>query len=448
MSNSSLSHPKKHLTEALDLGSFHALQTLLHDMPAADISHFIESSPPRYRALLWRLIDPKQESEVLSHLNEEIRAEYLKDLDAATIAQLMTTLEADDLVDVLQELPAAITEQILASFDEQRRQRIQHVLSYDEDTAGGLLNTDSITIRPNITLEVVSRYLRRHTALPETTDHLIVIDRQDVVIGTLPISTLLVSDPNKLVKDVMRTEFTFVTPNVPAFKVAQLFERRDLISLPVLDLNGKLLGRITIDDVVDVIRNEGAHSLMSMAGLDEAEDTFAPVVRTSQRRAFWLGMNLLTALAASAVIDLFEVTLAKIVALAVLMPIVASMGGVAGNQTLTLVIRGMALGQLHSKNFRWFLMREMGVAAINGLVWAVVVGMTASVWFSDISLGLIIAAAMMINLMCAAIAGSIIPAVLKRMRVDPALAGSVVLTTVTDIVGFFSFLGLASLVYL
>jgi magnesium transporter len=331
--------------------------------------------------------------------------------------------------------------------DAQDRQRLERVLTYDEDTAGGLMNTDTITVRRNLTVDVVMRYLRRHTEIPEMTDSLIVVSRKDRFQGLLPLRTLLVSDPGALIQDIMTTNVEPIPASMPELEVARLFERHDWVSAPVVDNEGTLVGRITIDDVVDVIRDDAEHSLMSMAGLDEEEDTFAPVLKTTPRRAVWLGINLITALIASAVISMFEATIQQVVALAILMPIVASMGGVAGSQTLTVVIRGIALGQISRNNTRWLVTRELIVGAINGILWAAVVGVAATYWFDDSTIGMIIALAMIINLVTAALAGALLPIGLKAIKIDPALAGSVALTTITDVIGFMAFLGLASLFY-
>ena len=331
--------------------------------------------------------------------------------------------------------------------DEQDRNRLEAVLSYQEDTAGGLLNTDTITVRRFHTLDVVLRYLRRHNEIPHMTDKILVVSRDDQLVGTLPLRTLLVSDPNAMVDEVMNTDYQAIPVTMSAKEVAQLFERMDLVSAPVIDEDGKLLGRITIDDVVDVIRDDADHSLMGMAGLDEEDDTFAPVMKTSKRRALWLGINLITAFIAATVISQFSATIDQVVALAVLMTIVASMGGVAGNQTLTLVIRSMALGQIGKTNARWLMNRELKVAFLNGILWAVVAAVVAAIWFSDITLGYIFAGAMIINLMTAALAGAFLPMMLKSLNIDPALAGGVALTTITDVVGFMSFLGLAAIFY-
>ena len=331
--------------------------------------------------------------------------------------------------------------------DLQDRARLEQVMLYPEDTAGGLMNTDTITIRAPLTLDVVLRYLRRHEEIPAMTDNLIVVNRSDRFIGLLPLRTLLVSDPTATVRQKMVTDVEPIPVSLPDTDVARLFERNDWVSAPVIDEDGRLVGRITIDDVVDVIREDADHSFMSMAGLDEDEDTFAPVFRTAPRRAMWLGINLITAFIAAGVINLFQGTIEKVVALAVLMPIVASMGGIAGTQTLTVLVRGIALGQVGRNNQAWLINREVLVGLLNGVLWALVVAVAASLWFDDWTIGLVIAAALVINLITAGFTGAVLPLLMTRFRIDPALAGGVVLTTVTDVVGFLSFLGLATLFY-
>lgn len=443
----SLQQTLKAFNEALDSGTFVDVRHMLRGMSPAEMAHLLESSPPKERNILWKLIDKEDESEVLQYLNDEIAAHFLKHRDTADILEALEDFETDDIADLLQELPRTVTRKVLESMDDQNRSRIESALSYPDDTAGGLMNTDTITVRPNISLDVVFRYLRRHTELPDTTDKLLVVNRAGTFVGALPLSKLVISDPSMIVREAMLGEVTVIPATMEDTEVAAIFAREDLVSAPVVDEDGKLLGRITIDDVVDVIREDADHSLMSMAGLDEDEDTFAPVFKTSKRRAIWLGINLLTAFLASAVIGIFEATLEQVVALAVLMPIVASMGGIAGSQTLTLVIRGMALGHIGAANTRWLMTRELAVGAINGILWSIVVGVVASLWFSDQQLGLIIGSALIINLIVAAIAGAALPLLLERLDIDPALSGGVILTTITDVVGFFSFLGLATIFY-
>ena len=440
--------PMLELSQAIDSGSLYQVRQMMKTLPTAGIAHLLESSPPRTRSVLWQLIDKDAEGEVIQYLNVDLQSAILSELDAKQVVELTEGLEADDLADILQQLPQQVSSQVLQAMDAQDRQRVESILSYDEDTAGGLMNTDTITVRPSNTLELVLRYLRRHDSIPEMTDSILVVNRDDELIGILPLREILVTDPNRCVHEIMHEDFEAIPVTMEAAQVAQLFEQHDWVSAPVVDSEGKLLGRITIDDVVDVIRDSSEHSLMSMAGLDEEDDTFAPVFKTARRRALWLGVNLLTAIFASMVIYLFQDTLDQVVYLAVLMPIVANMGGVAGTQTLTLVIRGLALGHISASNSRWLLLRELGVATVNGLLWALVISVVAFAWYGDLLISYIIAAAMLINLVTAALAGAYLPVFLKRLNIDPALAGSVVLTTVTDSVGFFAFLGLAQVFYL
>ena len=437
----------KTVNRALASGALSEVRQVLNNLPGAEAAHLLESSPPREREILWQLLSQEQETEVLQYLGEEVRVELLRDLPTEELVGLIEDLDTDDLADLLQELPEQVTSRVLAGLDAQNRERLEQVMNYPEDTAGGLMNTDVITVRPEITFSVVQRYLRRLGDIPKTTDNLLVVNRKNQFVGVLPLTRVLISDPGTSVREAMITDVEAIPATQDAHEVAKLFERLDLVTAPVVDDDGMLVGRITIDDVVDVIMEEAEHSLMGMAGLDEDEDTFGSVWHTVRRRALWLGINLLTALAASAVISLFEDTLEKVVALAVLMPIVASMGGIAGSQTLTLVIRAMALGQVQAGNTRYLLTKELAVGAFNGMLWALVIGATAALWFDDPSLGLIIGCAMILNLVVAAGAGAMIPMAMKRMGIDPALAGSVVLTTVTDIVGFMAFLGLATLLY-
>jgi magnesium transporter len=433
------------INDALESGTFKQVRRMLNGLQAAEIAHLIESSPPATRRVLWRLVD--NEGEVLQELSDEVQVQFLRRMDPNAVAEMTEGLDTDDVADILQQLPDRVILEVLAAMSARDRLRVESVLSYDEETAGGMMNTDTITVRPRLTLDVVLRYLRRHDEIPASTDNLIVVNRKDQFVGLLPLSKLLTSPPNITVREIMVTDIDPINADLPDNEVAKLFERNDWVSAPVVDNDGKLLGRITIDDVVDVIREDADHSLMSMAGLDEEEDTFAPVSLATPRRAIWLGINLITAIVAAAVIGTFQETIEKVVALAVLMPIVASMGGVAGNQTLTVVIRGIALGQIGRNNIRWLLAREFWISVINGLLMALAMGIMVALWLNDIYIALIIGAAMIINLLVAALAGTLIPITLKSLNIDPALAGGVVLTTVTDVVGFFAFLGLATYFY-
>ncbi|MEC8112358.1 MAG: magnesium transporter [Pseudomonadota bacterium] len=446
--NSSRHFPSK--VERLDLalrsGALGDVAGILADMSPGDVAYFIASSPPDSRDVLLGFLEPEQEALVVNELPDELRNAALADRAPEAVAEIVEQLDDDDVADILHELPDDLTGRVLASLDEQYRQRLQTVLSFSDDSAGGLMSTDIITIRADLTLDVVLRYLRRHSEIPSNTDNLIVVNRHDRFVGLLPIGILLVSDPAISVREMMITDQAAIDVDTPATEVARRFERNDWISAPVVDGNGQLLGRITIDDVVDVIMEEADHSLTSLAGLAE-EDTFASVWQSAPRRAVWLGVNLATALLASSVINLFQATIEKVVALAVLMPIVASMGGIAGTQSLTILIRAMAMGQINDRNQFWVVGRESLVGALNGMLWALVIAATAAIWFNDLTLGFIIACAMLINLVTAGCAGAGLPLALKKFQVDPALAGGVMVTTVTDVVGFLAFLGLATLFY-
>lgn len=449
--------PKDHNTESptnkllqtfsdlLDRGTLAQVARELGGMHPAEIAHLLEALPHEQRDIVWDLVKVGKDGDVLLHVNDDVRARLIRDMDNSELVAAAEGLETDDLADILNDFPVAVTDQVLQAMDEQHRERLQDVMAYPEDTAGGLMNTDTITVRADVTLDVVQRLLRRIGEIPQTTDKLLVINRHGKYLGLVALTDLLVRDPNTKVAEVMDCDQDAIPASMREGEVARLFEKRDLLSAPVVDEEGKLLGRITIDDVVDVIRDEAEHSLMSMAGLSEEDDMFAPVVTSSRRRTVWLGINLLTALLASWVIGHFDATIEKLVALAILMPIVASMGGIAGNQTLTLVIRGMALGQVTRTNARRLLNKELLVGALNGMIWALVVGGVIIAWFGDFQLGAIIACAMLINLIVAALSGATIPLILKRFDIDPALAGGVVLTTITDVIGFVAFLGLAAL---
>ncbi|EGL53799.1 MAG TPA: magnesium transporter [Methylophaga aminisulfidivorans] len=433
------------LSDALQSGRFVRMRRLLAGLHPAETAHLLESLPPNERKICWPLINPDLRGEVLSYIGEEVRTDLMTDMDTADLINATEDLDADDIADILQDLPDHVVHEVLRAMDIQHRRRVEAVLAYDEESAGGLMNTDVTTVRTDITLEVVLRYLRMLGELPENTDSLYVVDHNDHYLGTLRLSQVVSRNRSLLVSEVMSHQVDPIPANMTDRDVARRFEKHDLISAPVVDKDNRLLGRITIDDVVDVIRDDAEHSMLSMAGLGEDEDTFATVKRSVHRRSVWLAVNLLTAFLASWVIGLFETTIQKQVALAVLMPIVASMGGIAGSQTLTLVIRSMALGQLNSNNERWLLRKEMLVGATNGLIWATAIAIVTVIWFNSVSLGLLIGTAIIINLVAAALAGVTIPLGLKRIGIDPALSGSVLLTTVTDVVGFMAFLGFAKL---
>ena len=431
----------------IDAGTHQDIISLMGQLRPEDLADVLESSPPAQRTVLWNLFEEAQQREIIQHIDEELVPSLLGDKSVEEISNVLEKVHDDDLTDILQQLPATHTRQVLQAMDAQDRSRVESLLSYPEDSAGGMMDTDTISVRAQVTLDVVLRYLRRHSNLPPMTDNIFVVNTNDEFVGMLPLTTLLVSDTRLTVQEMMITEAETITAEMSEHDVAAIFERYDLVSAPVLDQDNKLLGRITIDDVVDVIIDEADHSILGMAGLREDDDLFAPIFRTAKSRAIWLGANLITAFIAASVIDIFKDTIEKVVALAVLMPIVASMGGVAGSQTLTLFIRNMAQDELFDRNLAWLTRREIAVGVINGCLWALVVAVVASVFFQDSNLGLIIAAALVINLVVAAAAGALLPSLLRSIGIDPAIAGTVVLTTITDVVGFLSFLGLATLFY-
>ncbi len=433
------------VTHALDSGDAGEVRDLLGTLHSGEIADLIESVPHGPREQLWELVAPEDHGETLVQVNDEVRAGLIDDMESDALVAATEGLDADDLADLIRDLPGGVIQEVLGAMNQQNRDRLISVLYYPEDSAGGLMNVDVVTVRADVTLDAVLRYLRLHIDIPETTDSLFVVDRDDTFKGVLPLRVLLTNDPDLTVAEVMDSNITAIPADMPDTEVARMFENHDLVSAPVLNEAGKLIGRITIDDVVDVIREDADHSLLSLAGLDEEDDTFAPVIKSARRRAVWLGINLCTAFLASWVIGLFQATIEQVVALAVLMPIVASMGGIAGSQTLIIVIRGLALGQIGVSNARWLMYKEISVSALNGAAWAVVVAVISAVWFKNANIGYIIGAALIINLLCAAVAGMSIPFLLTRMKIDPAHAGTVILTTVTDVVGFMVFLGLGTL---
>ena len=433
------------LREALESGTLRQVQTLIDTLYPAEIALLLESLPQSERAVVWKLIGEEDGGDILVELNDEVRSMLIENMDAEEVVAATEGMELDDLADLVADLPGAITRQIIESLSQQDRERLESVLSFPEDTAGGLMDPETITVRPDVNLDVVLRYLRRSEELPDNTAAVFVVDRNDHYIGALYLTRLLTRDPESTVRDAMDTTIEPILSDRPAIDVATEFQNRDLLAAPVVNEQGKLIGQITVDDVMDVVQEQADHDILSMAGLDEDDDMFAPVVTSTQRRAIWLGVNLATAFLAAAVVAIFKPTLEKVVVLAVLMPVVASMGGIAGGQTLTLMIRGLALGRVQNSNARALLRKEIAVGLMNGLLWALVVAVVTIFFFSTWQVGAIIAAALAINLITAACAGFVIPLILQKLRIDPALAGTVVLTTITDIVGFVTFLGLGTL---
>ena len=433
------------LREKLASGGMRSAQMLIGTLHPSELARLLESLPLRERAVIWDMVDPENEGEVLVELADEVRDGLIEGMPTDELMLAIDGMELDDLADLIADLPEALTQEVLRSLDHQDRERLHAVLSYDEDSAGGLMNVDIITVRPDVTLEVVLRYLKVRGEIPDGTDTIYVVNRGNEYFGSLYLSRLLTLEPNLSVAEAMSTDNEPIPAHTPSEAVVWEFENRDLLSAPVVDDNNRLVGRITVDDIVDVIRDQAEHLLMGAAGLDEEDDMFAPVVKSARRRALWLGVNLITAFVAASVVDMFQTTVDKIVLLAVLMPVVPSMGGVAGSQSLTIITRAMALGQIDRTNADGILRKELLVGVLNGLAWASVVAVATYLWFQDWRLGGVIAGAMIINLIVAALAGFAVPLTLRRMKIDPALAGGVVLTTITDVVGYMSFLGLGAM---
>ncbi len=423
--------------------SLNQIRRLLNKMSPSEIAHALESSPPKQRNLLFSLLKTEEEGDVLFELGEEIQQDLISSISNEELAEAVKELELDEIVDILQNLPEERMKKILSGMSQIDRERIEVGLTFPENTAGGLLNTDVISVRPENSIEVVTTYLRGQKKLPENTDKIFVVNNENEYLGELTISNIITSNPSMVVREIMETSSMPLNVNMDDKDVATTFERNDLISSAVVDDNGKLIGRITIDDVVDVIREDADQNLLGMAGV--AEDTFAPPGRAAKSRVFWLSMNLITAFIAASAINLFQDALDKIVYLAVLMPIVASMGGVAATQTLTIVLRGLTLEQINTSNIRWLFKRELAVSIINGIVLSILVGTSTYLWFQDKMLAVLISCALVINLVSSVIAGILVPLILRKFNQDPAIGGSVVVTTFTDVIGFISFLGLATL---
>jgi magnesium transporter len=436
------------LSDALDSGRLGPVRRLVNTLAPAEIGNLLESLPPGKREIVWGLVDPEDDGEVLVHVGEEVRESLLADMDPDEIIAAVEDLDIDDLADLVEDLPDTVIDEVLKSMDRENRERLEQVLSYPEDSAGRLMNPDVVTVRADVNVDVVLRYLRLRGELPDHTDHLFVVSRRHQYLGRLSLAALVTHEDNTPINRLIDDEQPAIDVGESADEVARQFSDHDWVSAPVVDDNNILLGRITIDDVVDIIRSQAEHQALGAAGLDEEEDLFSPIKRAVRGRVVWLGINLCTAFLAASVIGQFELTLQKVVALAVLMPIVAGVGGNAAVQVLTLMVRGIALGQVGQSNARILLWKESRVALINGTLIGTVVGIIAYLWFHSFLLSLVITMALIINFCAAALAGVLLPLLLKRMNVDPAVAGTVVVTAVTDVMGFFSFLGLASLILL
>lgn len=421
------------------------LQRKMDELHPADIAHILESLPLDDRLTVWQLVKAERDGDILLEVSDSVRETLIADMDDHEILAAARDMDADELADLAPELPRDVVHELMETLDAQQRERVRSALSYEEDQVGALMDFEMVTIRDDVSLEVVLRYLRRLKELPGHTDKLFVVDYDGVLKGVLPIKRLLVNDPDKDVAEVMATDPVTFSPDEDGYDAAQAFERYDLISAPVVDKNGKLIGRLTIDEMVDLIREESESEVLNMAGLREEEDIFASVWKSVGNRWAWLATNLVTAFIASRVIGLFEGSIEKLVALAALMPIVAGIGGNSGNQTITMIVRAMALDQIQTSSANRLLRKELGVALVNGLVWGGVIGLVAFYLYGNWELGAVMTGAMTLNLLLAALMGVLIPMTLLRLGRDPAMGSSVMITAMTDSGGFFIFLGLATL---
>jgi magnesium transporter len=431
---------------ALEASDYDEAKHQIKELHPGEIALLLEAIQPKDRSVVWPSIEISIQGEILKELSEDVQSQLISEMTVDSLVKATEKLDTDDLADIVPNMPESAVHSLLLTLDFKHRERLNKILSYPEDSAGGLMNTDFITVRPDVSIRAVIRYLRLLKEMPVDTDQVFVVDRDFNYLGSLLITSLLTEEPEQMVQTLINNDFSKpVNADTDEKEVALLFEQRNLISAPVIDENNQLVGRITIDDVVDVIRDQAEHSVMSMVGLDEDEDVFAPIIHSSKRRSVWLGVNLVTAFIAVYFIGLFEATLQQKIALAILMPVVASMGGIAGTQTLIIVTRGIATGKVTTANIKALINKEVAVSGLNGIIWSIVIALITYYWFADILLSLIIALAIITNLIVAAFSGAFLPLLLSRLKIDPALAGGVILTTITDVIGFVAFLGLAAL---
>ena len=436
----------QNLMTALEASDHDEAKLQIQDLHPGELALLFEAIQPKDRSILWPGIEISVQGEILKEVNEDVQSQLISEMSVDSLVKATEKLDTDDLADIVPNMPESAVHSLLLTLDFKHRERLNKVLSYPENSAGGLMNTDFITVRPDVSIRAVIRYLRLLKEMPVDTDQVFVVDRNFNYLGSLLITSLLTAEPQEMVEKFISNDFSKpVGADTDESEVALLFEQRNLISAPVIDEDNQLVGRITIDDVVDVIRDQAEHSVMSMVGLDEDEDVFAPILHSSKKRSIWLGVNLITALIAVYFIGLFEATLQQKIALAILMPVVASMGGIAGTQTLIIVTRGIATGKVTTANIKALINKEVAVSGLNGIIWSLVIGLITYYWFSDLLLSLIIALAIITNLIVAAFSGAFLPLLLSKLRIDPALAGGVILTTITDVIGFVAFLGLAAL---
>jgi magnesium transporter len=426
---------KQHLAE---------LQRKLDAMHSADIAFILEALPLDERLFVWDLVKAERDGEILLEVSDAVRETLIEAMEPKELVAATEQLDTDEIADLAPDLPREVMHDVFMSLDVEEREQLRAAMSYEEDAVGALMDFEMVTVRADVTLEVVLRYLRRFDELPDHTDQLFVVDRQDKLRGVLPLARLLVSDPETEVSAIMVSDMLALQPDDKADAAAQAFERYDLVSAPVIDAEGQLVGRLTVAAVVDYIRDKAENEALAQAGLREEEDIFAPVMHSVRNRWAWLAINLVTAFVASRVIGAFEQSIEKLVALAALMPIVAGIGGNSGNQTITMIVRALALGQVRTDSARKLFLKELGVALFNGLVWGGLLGLIAWWLYRSVPLGLVMTAAMTLNLLLAATLGVAIPMAMQRLSRDPAVGGSVLITAVTDSGGFFIFLGLAT----
>jgi magnesium transporter len=437
----------QNLMTALEASRHEEAIDQLKDLHPGEIALLLEAIKPKDRTVVWPGIEASIQGEVLKEVNEDVQSQLIDEMSVEDLVKATEKLDTDDLADIVPNLPESAVHSLLLTLDYKHRERLNKVLEYPEDSAGGLMNTDFITVRPDVSISAVIRYLRLLKEMPVDTDQVFVVDRNFTYLGSLLISTLLTEEPEQVIMSLINSDFSKpIHADTDESEVALLFEQRNLISAPVIDENNQLVGRITIDDVVDVIRDQAEHSVMSMVGLDEDEDVFAPIFQSTMRRSIWLGVNLVTAFIAVYFIGLFEATLQQKIALAILMPVVASMGGIAGTQTLIIVTRGIATGRVTTANIKSLINKEVAVSGLNGIIWSIVIALVTYYWFTDVVLSIVIGLAIIVNLVVAAFSGAFLPLLLTKFKIDPALAGGVILTTITDVIGFVAFLGLAALV--
>jgi magnesium transporter len=427
---------KQHLQE---------LQHKLEPMHPADVAYILEALPPDERLIVWDLVKAEHDGEILLEVSDAVRESLIESMARNELVAAAETLDADELADLAPDLPQGVIDDVFRSLPAEEREHLRAAMSYPEDAVGSIMDFDMVTVREDVTLEVVLRYLRRFDELPDHTDQLFVVDRDEHLKGVLPLNILLVNEVEVEVGSLMHTEFVEFEPDDEAEDAAKAFERYDLVSAPVVDADGKLLGRVTVNEVVDFIREEAEQEQLAHAGLAEEEDIFASVWDSVKNRWAWLAVNLVTAFVASRVIGAFEDSIEKLVALAALMPIVAGIGGNSGNQTITMIVRAIAMGQVQPDAMRRLLRKELGVASINGLIWGSLLGVAAWWLYGSAQLGVVMTAAMTLNLLLAATAGVGIPLLRQKFGADPAIGGSVMITALTDSGGFFIFLGLATL---